>query len=111
MSATPNHLGIAQDGSVVAVPYSQETVRLVRAESFAETATLTAPEPGLVVETDISPDGALLLATTGPRLHLWDLRRLRQELKALGLDWDLPDYPPAPPRSSQPLQVVVLKDE
>jgi WD40 repeat protein len=111
MSTPPGHLGIAPDGSAVAVPYSQETVRLVRAESFAEITTLTAPEPGLVVATDISPDGALLLATAGPRLHLWDLRRLRQELKALGLDWDLPEYPPAPPQNARPLEVVVQKDE
>jgi hypothetical protein len=42
---------------------------------------------------------------------LWDLRRLRQELKALGLDWNLPEYPPAPPRNARPLQVVVQKVE
>jgi WD40 repeat protein len=111
MTATSRHLGITPDGSAVAVPYSQETVRLVRAESFAEIATLTAPEPGLVIATDISPDGTLLLATAGPRLHLWDLRRLRQELKALGLDWDLSEYPPAPPRNARPLRVVVQKDQ
>jgi hypothetical protein len=111
MTATPNHVGIAPDWSAVAVPYSQETVRLLRAESFAEIATLTAPEPGLVIATNISPDGTLLLATAGPRLHLWDLRRLRRELKALGLDYDLAEYPPAPPQSAQPLQVVIQKDE
>ena len=80
---------------------------MVRAESFAEITTLTAREPGLVVATDISPGGALLLATAGPRMHLWDLRRLRQELKALGLDWDPREYPPAPPRNSRQLKVVV----
>jgi hypothetical protein len=28
-------------------------------------------------------------------LGLWDLRRLRERLAALGLDWDLPAYPPS----------------
>jgi WD40 repeat protein len=111
ISTPPVRLGIAPDGSAVAAPYSQETVRLVRAESFAEIATLTAPEPGLIVATYISPDGALLLTKTGARLHLWDLRRLRRELKALGLDWDLAEYPPAPPANAQPLQVVIQNEE
>jgi hypothetical protein len=110
-TSAPAHIGIAPDGSALGVPYSQETVRLVRAESFAEIATLTAPEPGLAVGTVFSPDGALLLANHGPRLHLWDLRRLRQELSQLGLDWDLPTYPPAPPQNARPLEVVVQKDE
>ena len=27
-------------------------------------------------------------------MQLWDLRLIRQELKSMGLDWDLPPYPP-----------------
>jgi serine/threonine protein kinase/WD40 repeat protein len=110
-SSPTGPLGVALDGTAVAVPYSQETVRLVRADSFAEVATLAAPDPGLLVSTTISHDGALLLATAGHRLHFWDLRRLRQELKPLRLDWDLPDYPPGPAPSPRPLRVVVDKGE
>jgi hypothetical protein len=28
-------------------------------------------------------------------LEVWDLPRVRQQLAGLGLDWDLPPYPPA----------------
>jgi hypothetical protein len=111
-SSGPAHPGIASDGTALAVPCSQETMRLVlRAESFEEIATLTAPEPGLAVRSDFSRDGALLVIDNAPYLHLWDLRRLRQELKGLDLDWDLPDYPPAPPRSPRLLRVVVERGE
>src|SRR5262249_31160355 len=28
-------------------------------------------------------------------IQVWDLRQIRQQLAAMGLDWDLPPYPPA----------------
>jgi hypothetical protein len=34
--------------------------------------------------------------TAGPqRLQVWDLRLIRRELHEIGLDWDLPPFPPA----------------
>ena len=33
----------------------------------------------------------------GKAIRVWDLRLIRQQLVALGLDWDEPPYPPAPP--------------
>jgi Tfp pilus assembly protein PilF len=55
-----------------------------------------------------SPDGSQLVAggVQSNLLYIWDLRALRAELKKLGLDWDRPDYPPAPP-AAPPLQVRV----
>ena len=43
-----------------------------------------------------SPDGSQLiaLAWTG-NVVVWDLRRIRTRLKEIGLDWGLPEYPPA----------------
>jgi tetratricopeptide (TPR) repeat protein len=40
-------------------------------------------------------------------LHLFDLRAIRAGLKAIGLDWDLEEYPPAPAGPPAPLQVRV----
>jgi hypothetical protein len=41
-------------------------------------------------------------------VYIWDPRALRAELKQLGLDWDQPDYPPAPPgKAPEPLRVAV----
>jgi hypothetical protein len=30
-------------------------------------------------------------------VQLWGLRRLRAQLSDMGLNWDLPPYPPEPP--------------
>ena len=41
-----------------------------------------------------SPDGTYLAAGRDHIIHLWDLRRIRDQLAGLGLDWDAPPYPP-----------------
>jgi hypothetical protein len=70
-------------------------IRLVEPETGREVAKLTGPEPnqpGL-----FSPDGTRLIAE-GPghqALYIWDLRLIRKQLKALRLDWDWPELPPA----------------
>ena len=44
------------------------------------------------------PDGTEFIAVSGDgTAWRWDLRAMRRELKALGLDWDAPDFPAAPP--------------
>ena len=57
-----------------------------------------------------SPDGAQLAVPTQDSysVHVWDLRRIRAGLKAIDLDWDAPDYPPAPPPHAplRPFKVI-----
>ena len=85
-SHSPAHLRVAADGTV-AVLFSMNDVRLLDPESLEELATLSAPEPGLLQGVEFSPDGATLLTTASGTVHVWDLRRLHQELAGLGLDW------------------------
>jgi hypothetical protein len=60
-----------------------------------------------------SPDGTHLVATHSAfqGLSVWDLRRIREQLAGLGLDWDQPSYAPATPRPPTPLRVEVVKEE
>jgi WD40 repeat protein len=45
-----------------------------------------------------TPDGSRLVVTTeGQGIQVWDLRLIRQQLAGIGLDWDMPAYPPALP--------------
>ena len=37
-----------------------------------------------------------------PSVHIWDLRAIRGHLAQMGLDWNLPAYPPAPPKAGSP---------
>jgi tetratricopeptide (TPR) repeat protein len=60
-----------------------------------------------VAAAAFSPDGSRLVVATndGPAVHVWDLRAIRRNLAAMGLDWDAPAYSdddPANP-SSPPL--------
>jgi hypothetical protein len=43
-------------------------------------------------------------------LHVWDLRAIRRQLKALDLDWDAPEYPPEPAPVRTPLRLQIVSD-
>ena len=93
-SHAPAHLQVAPDGTV-AILFTMSDIRLLDPESLEELATLSAPQPGLLQGVEFSPDGTTLYSTAVGTVQLWDLRRLRQELAGLGLDWSTPSLPPA----------------
>jgi serine/threonine protein kinase/WD40 repeat protein len=82
------------DGQLVAVEDSAGAVRLVRPETGFELARLEAPEQTRLQPAAFSPDGTRLIAVgiDTQALHVWDLGRLREQLAAIDLDWDAPDY-------------------
>jgi WD40 repeat protein/predicted Ser/Thr protein kinase len=94
VSSSPATMNVAADG-LLAVAYTMNDVRLLEPHTLAEVATLVDPEPGLIPAFSFSPDSSTLVVSHVGGIHLWDLRRLREELAALGLDWDRPPYPPA----------------
>ncbi len=82
--------------TIVSMP-DYERIRLVDFDSFEEIASLDPSEPCYTQGCAVSPDGGMLaqLTSRDGYVHLWDLRRLRSELGNMGLDWNLPSYPPA----------------
>jgi WD40 repeat protein/tetratricopeptide (TPR) repeat protein len=72
-------------------------------------AKLSGPGQGRVYDMVFSQDGTKLIGTDRDRLvvHVWDLRKLREELKGLGLDWDAPAPAPAGEKPSAPLRLAV----
>jgi hypothetical protein len=78
-------------------------VQLIDPTTGRALATLQAPEPRQVSWLCFSPDGdRLAVATTGDHVQLWDLRLIRRQLAAMGLDWDQPPDPPAASRPPGP---------
>ena len=88
------------DSRLVALSAALGTVRLVETDTGQEVARLTSPEPTLFEPCCFSPDGTRLIVTDSDEktIHLWDLRAIRQGLKAMDLDWDWPKFRPADPK-------------
>jgi eukaryotic-like serine/threonine-protein kinase len=104
-------MAFSADGRLLAVADSDRSVQLLDARAFAPVATLTAPDLRLITHLRFNAAGDRLAAATesGP-IQLWDLGRIRHELAALDLHWDLPTYAPVPaPAKAAPLQVRVLR--
>jgi serine/threonine protein kinase/WD40 repeat protein len=105
---TVMHAAFAPDGIVLAIAYETRVVRLVDSRTGQELATLPAADLPAVDRLCFSPDGSRLACIVDlVGVQLWDLRHLRAQLADMGLDWDLPAYPPesAPP---SPIKVHVM---
>jgi WD40 repeat protein len=84
----PGNVAISPDGRLLALAADRQKLILFDLRTGDELATLTAPAPQIVEALAFSGDGGLLAAgTTAGVVQFWDLRELRRELAALGLDW------------------------
>jgi serine/threonine protein kinase/WD40 repeat protein len=101
-----------RDRRLMAVSISPHQIRL------ADTATgrevighLSTVQPLRATPLAFSPDGTRLASGTNQRtVLLWDLRAVRAQLAAKGLDWDQPAYDPSDPadETRAPLKVEVV---
>ncbi|MBA4062319.1 MAG: hypothetical protein C0501_01170 [Isosphaera sp.] len=91
-------VGFSPDGRFAAWA-GKGFVVLTDADTGREVARLEDPHQDGLHNLTFSPDGTLLLGATNDSfcVRAWDLRRVRAGLAELGLDWDAPAYPPAPP--------------
>lgn len=97
------------DSRLLAVVLDNRDVRLVEAATGQVLANLEAPDRPRLMRLRFTPDSAKLVALQNDRgLQVWDLRILRAELAAMGLDWDAPPYPPeSHPTSTNQRRVVI----
>ena len=99
----------------MALGIAPDQVRLADAATGHELARLTTLQPMIPTPLVFSPDGTKLIASTTRKTALvWDLRRIRNRLALMGLDWDAPAYPvalaasraPGPVPPPRPVRVV-----
>jgi eukaryotic-like serine/threonine-protein kinase len=88
----------SRDSKLLALETGYGAVRLVNPDTGREYARLEDPNQDRAYFLSFSPDGTQLVATNddSQSIHVWDLRAIREQLVKMGLDWDLPSYPPAP---------------
>jgi WD40 repeat protein len=111
-------LVFSPDSRLLALERGDGAVRLVEVASGRELAVLEDLQQGRSSQATFSPDGTQLLLTNKDHkvLRLWDLRKLREGLKPLGLDWDAPPYPATDTTRKQdalrqPLEIEVVGAE
>jgi serine/threonine protein kinase/WD40 repeat protein len=84
--------------------------RLVELATGRELARLEDPEQNSG-SAALTPDGTSLIVAAKNGLRVWDLRRIREELVRLGLDWDAPPYAEETGGVPGPLEVKVVGAE
>jgi WD40 repeat protein/predicted Ser/Thr protein kinase len=85
---------LTPDGRILAIIRDRRAVQLLEADTGRVLADLEAPGGIPISWVRFTPDGTSLLALEWTRgIQVWDLRRLRTELAALNLDWEMPASP------------------
>jgi eukaryotic-like serine/threonine-protein kinase len=111
-SKDTNSVAFTPDGRLIALQTNDGIIRLAEVASGREIARLESPGRERLRSMCFSPDGTLL---AGPAefqaIHVWDLRAIRDELSAIGLDWALPPYRPAARADTGPLEIRVIAEK
>jgi WD40 repeat protein len=97
------------DSKLLVVDTGHGAIRLVDPATGREYARLEDPDQDRADGFSFSPDGTKLVAVSNDSfaVHVWDLRIIRNHLAAMGLDWDLPPYPPPPAAEAAPLSIQI----
>jgi serine/threonine protein kinase/WD40 repeat protein len=98
------------DGGLAVLNLPAGIYRLIDVASGREVARLEDPD-ALVGRAQFTADGTKLVVQAPNGVRVWDLRRIRQELTKLGLEWDVPQYAEAPQASPAPQEVRVVGAE
>ena len=99
---------ISSDSQFVAVTEPSGKIRLNRIANGETIARFDAPGQDYLIDLAFSPDGRHLLGmnTERTRHHVWDLWKLRQQLRELKLDWES-SPPPQDDASVKPISVQI----
>jgi WD40 repeat protein/tRNA A-37 threonylcarbamoyl transferase component Bud32 len=108
----PDLFAFSPDSRILAFARTTTELQLYDLETSEEVARLLAPDARRIFVPCFSPDGSRLAVATLDRvIQVWDLRDVRGTLRGMGLDWDLPAFPPDVVRPGEPLRVVLLPDQ
>jgi WD40 repeat protein len=111
----PNAICVAfsPDERMLALGGKLGKIQLCETESGREIAILPATVGPCVRPQCFSPDGTRLYAKVEgeTKLHVWDLRRIRDGLRELGLDQGWPEFPARQLDDDAPPPIVKLEPE
>jgi serine/threonine protein kinase/WD40 repeat protein len=93
-----NFTAFSPDGKMMARTVDGKKVQLLETSTETPLATLEAPDSIALGPFQFSPDGShLAVMQQDLQVQVWDLRLIRQDLKEMRLDWDMPPFPSVEP--------------
>jgi WD40 repeat protein len=101
------------DGQLLATHDRTGEIVFVEPESGSTVLRLIGPQEGHYFAAGMTPDGTRLISSVGDGttgLRVWDLRLIREQLRELGMDWDLPEFDPKRVRPTPVRPVAVQLD-
>jgi tetratricopeptide (TPR) repeat protein/serine/threonine protein kinase/WD40 repeat protein len=110
----PGYVAFSPDGQLMALEMAPAVIHLKEVATGRTVARLEDPHGDRARWMGFTPDGTQLVVAAGyaKAIHIWDLRAIRRQLKALGLDWSWPEFPPAAKSDeSDPPKVHVVAAE
>jgi WD40 repeat protein len=110
----PGHVAFSPDGRLMALEMEPGVLHLKETAGGRTVARLEDPHGDWATWQGFTPDGTQLVVTGrySSAIHIWDLRAIRKRLKDMNLDWDWPEFPPAPSAEPvAPLTIDVLPNE
>jgi hypothetical protein len=111
-------IAFSADQKMMAMEMSPAVIELKEVSTGRTIAKLEDPFADRSTWVTFSPDGTRLIAVVAgyaDAIHIWDLHAIRVRLKAMGLDWEWPEYPPdtglvVSPQDHQPKVEVLTAD-
>jgi serine/threonine protein kinase/WD40 repeat protein len=108
----PGHVAFSPDGRLMALEMAPAVLHLKEVATGRTVAKLEDPCGDRANWQGFTPDGTRLvvLAKYASAIHVWDLRAIRTRLKDMNVDWDWPEFPPAPTGTpaATPMTIEVL---
>lgn len=105
------HVAFDRSGEIFAYTAANHIVRLALVEDGSELTTLEqASQPERAEGIAFSRDGGLIATTYRYQgVEVWNLRRIREELRQMALDWNRPSLGPA--QAAQPVEIEIAAPE
>jgi serine/threonine protein kinase/WD40 repeat protein len=105
-------VAFSDEGRLMAVEMAPGVVHLKDVRTGTTVARLEDPHGDPAHWLKFTPDGTQLVVSSEFAIHVWNLRAIRRELRAIGLDWVWPEFDPPTAKTgaveAPPLQLELV---
>ncbi len=105
----PGYVAFSADGKLMALEMAPAVIHFKDVETGRTIAKVEDPHGDRATWMAFTPDGTKLVVVGvyARAVHVWDLRLIREQLKRMHLDWDWPEFPPAPRALTAPAPLTI----